>query len=195
MRRTKPWTITLLLLALAIFLAPGSTMAEGPHHGGGDAVEPHGEKRGEMMEKIRMMRMYALTEALELDEATAAKLFPYLRDKDREIMKLHEAKRAHRKAFRKMVKATSYDEKEVERRIAELFELDVQLAQARRDQAVGLKRILSVEQRAKFVLVSARFEDKVHGMIKEERKRRREHGERREQHGPGDDAGRRGGRP
>ncbi|HCP47637.1 MAG TPA: hypothetical protein DIU15_16465 [Deltaproteobacteria bacterium] len=177
-RRTAP-----AALALVLFLAPTSALAEKPPVSDQAAEAQDQERHDEMVEKIRMMRMYALTEALELDEATAAKLFPYLRDSDREMASIHQAKRQHRKAFRKMVKDSSYDEKDVERRIAQLYDLDVQLAKTRRDQMVGLKGILSVEQRTRFVLVSARFEEKIHAMIKEERKRRRQ---QREHRGPKD---------
>lgn len=191
MRSNVPRTLALpaLLLpalALAILLAPLTALAEPPENERDEAREGDGKHHSEMVEKIRMMRMYALTEALDLNEETAAKLFPYLRDQDRALMKLHEAKREHHKAFRKMVKEDNYDEKAVDRRIAELYQLDEKIALALQNQMMGLKHILSVEQRTKFVMVHARFEEKVHAMIKEERKRRREQRrERRGQGGPG----------
>ena len=142
-----------------------------------DEEEPSAPERERMHERVRMMRMYALTEALALDEATAAKLFPYLRKGDEAMEALHDQKRTFKQELRQMAKAEVYDDAAVKKAIAGISDVDVSIAQERSAQLRGLGAILSSEQQVKFLLVRARFEGEVRDMIRDERKRER--GDRR----------------
>ena len=93
--------IVLSLVAACLMLATPAA-SEPPADRSGPQQEP--ERRKEMLEKIRMVRMYSLTEALELDEATAAKLFPYLRKHDSSLEQLQNSKRKHHKTFKEAAK-------------------------------------------------------------------------------------------
>jgi Spy/CpxP family protein refolding chaperone len=170
----------LLLLALVaaapavLALAPARAAAQEDDEPDGP---PPGPERERMMERVRLLRMYVLTEALELDEATASKLFPYLRQTDEELRALQDQKREQRRAMQEMLRAEQYETKEVDRRIAALMDIESKIAAAQGKQVQGLKGIVSDEQRLKFVMVRGRFERQVREMLREERERRNRGGE------------------
>jgi Spy/CpxP family protein refolding chaperone len=167
---------TLLLIA-ALFL-PALAAAEPPPPPPDEQDE---EARELMMERLRIVRAAALTEALELDEATATRLFPYLREGDGRREQIHEARRDHMKALRQMVRREAVVEAEVDRRLGELAELEVEQARIQAEQLEGLKDILTPEQRIRYLLVRRHLEERVREVIREERLKR---GRDRGWHGP-----------
>lgn len=168
-------TLTALLLSTPAWSQPVDEPPPGE-------PEPSEQERQKMMDRVRLMRMYALTEALELDEATAARLFPYLREGDRAIEGLHEQKRAFKMQLREMARTETYDDKAIVKLIRGVSELDVAIAQEQAKQVRGLSAILDAEKQVKFLLVRGRFEGEVREMIRDER--RRERGERRRRRMP-----------
>ncbi len=173
----------LLITILALLLA--APAAAQPHDGPPpDGPPPSAEEREKMLDRIRLMRMYALTEALELDEPTAAKLFPYLRQGDKAIEGLHEEQRTFKKQLRDMAQSGAYDDQVVTKLVRGISELDIAIAKERAKQVQGLGSILSSEQRVKFLLVRQRFEGEVREMLRDERRKRRS--ERRRRRGDSD---------
>ena len=176
----KSYFVPTLLMGCLLLAQPA--LAEPPR---GDRQEASQDKRKEMLEKIRLVRMYSLTEALDLDESTAAKLFPYLRKHDATLEKLQQNKHKSHRALRKMVKDDKFDSKAADRHFAVILDADIEIAKTERIQLDGLKEILSAEQRVKFVLAKPQFERRVRELMHEERQRRRRHrGERRDGSGP-----------
>ena len=131
-----------------------------------------------VLERLRIVRAAALTEALELDEETAIRLFPYLRETDQQLDELHRAKKQHRQALRDMVASESYDDAAIDEHLEALGEIEVGIAQLRARQLSGLDRILTSEQRVKYMMVRARLDQEARRIIREERLRSRD-GERR----------------
>jgi Spy/CpxP family protein refolding chaperone len=173
--QTRPLKITAVMLLSLLFVAPASAQPGDP------GSEDGQNRRTEMLDKIRMVRMYSLIEALELDEAKAAKLFPYLRKHDGTLETLQQNKHKSHRALRKMVKNDSFDEKAAEEHFAVILKADAEIAKTERMQLEGLKGILSVEQRVKFLLAKPSFERKIREMMRDERQRRRgKRGERGE---------------
>src|SRR5687768_9598813 len=70
---------TLVMMLLLVFSA--TAIAQPPPQRGVD-------RREKIKQRIRALRAYTLTEQLQLDEATAAKLFPALQKYDDEFDKL-----------------------------------------------------------------------------------------------------------
>ena len=154
----------ILLLALLTFTAPAH--AQGPPDD-----EASDEDREAFRTRMRMMRMYALTEALELDEATAAKLFPYLRQGDDAMAKVVRELRQHRKALRGLAEQDAPKERDIDEHIGAIAELEQMLAALRAEQIAGLKGILTPTQRLRFVLTSARIERELRSAIRDKRGR------------------------
>ncbi len=161
-----------LILSLCLFAAPA--FGQGPPPPPPEGEEPAPEERERFMERVRMMRMYALTEALELDEATAAKLFPYLREGDNRLEEFHKQKRDFRRQLRDMVKADTYDKAMATKLLRGITELEVAIATEHSKQVKGLAPMLSIEQQVKFVMTRQRFEQQVREMIRDEKRSRRD---------------------
>lgn len=174
-RHTLALLLAAVLLPSLALAAPPPPRGDGPPPGEGVDSEKHEA----LMERIRLVRMYALTEALDLDEATAARLFPYLKDHDATVKELHQAKRSHRKALREMIASEEFTEEAVDEHVSALAAIEVEMAEAQQARTEGLKDILTAEQRAKYVMVRERLEKEIRQIIREHRQKRRD--ERREE--------------
>jgi Spy/CpxP family protein refolding chaperone len=116
--------------------------------------------------------MYALTEALDLDEAIAAKLFPFLKEHDTKLKERHVAKRTHSKALRKMVQAGDFPQRAADEHIEALGRIEIAIAELHAAQTTGLKKILSTEQRVKYVMVREKLEHEIRKTIRQHRRER-----------------------
>lgn len=163
--------LTTLLLITTLAL-PAVAVAQGP-----PPDEPDEEAREQVKERLRIIRVAALTEALELDERTATRLFPYLREGDARLEEIYQQRREHMKAMRRMVREEQIVEEEVDRRLGELAELEIEQARVQAEQLEGLKEILTAEQRIRYLLVRRQLDERVREVIREERlKRHRDRG-------------------
>lgn len=85
-------TRTLVIAALALVLGTGGAAARPGGPAGPPQVADKGQgnqaKRDKIKERIRIMRAMVLTEQLDLDEATAGKMFPILAKYDDALAKL-----------------------------------------------------------------------------------------------------------
>jgi len=173
-RQHKTCFLPILLVGCLLLAQPAA--AAPPAEDQREALQ---EKRKEMLEKIRIVRMYSLTEALDLDEAMAAKLFPYLRKHDSTLEELQQNKHKSHRALRAMLKDGVFDAKAADKHLAIISAADIEIAKTESAQLKGLKDILSAEQRVKFALAKPRFERKVREIIREERHRKRRHRQER----------------
>ena len=167
--------MTRLLLSLfaAALLLPASAQAEHPPPPPEDGQqEASPEQREKLLKRIRLVRMYALTEALDLDEAIAAKLFPFLKEQDTKLKELHVTKRTHSKALRKMVRAGDFPQRAADEHIEALGRIEIAMAELHAAQTAGLKKILSTEQRVKYVMVREKLEHEIRKTIRQHRQER-----------------------
>ena len=160
-------------LALTAFALPAALAQEPPPPA--EREQRGKEERERFQERLRLMRMIALTEALELDEATAAKLFPYLREGDEAQGAAHDELRAHRRALKEMAEQGVFEDKAIDEHIRAIGALERKMSVQRAEQVEGLRRILSPEQRLKFLLTRAHLERELRQALREHRE-----GERRE---------------
>ena len=169
-------TTIVAALALTAFALPPALAQEPPPP---DEKHPRSkEERERFQERLRLMRMIALTEALELDEATAAKLFPYLREGDEAQGAVHKEVREHRKALKAMAEQEVFEDKAIDEHIRAIGKLEQTMSELRAKQVEGLKRILTPEQRLKFLLTRSHLERELRQALREHR--RGERSERRE---------------
>lgn len=169
MTHLRPLALLLALLCLPV----GPALAQpGP---GGDP--PAEEQSEELRARLRLMQMYALTEALELDEETAAKLFPYLREGDQAMAEVHDEMRGHRKALRALANEEGLTDAAIDEHITAMGKLEQRMSELRAEQVAGLKGILTPEQRLRFVLTRAKIERELRRALRqrklEERRGRR----------------------
>ena len=161
-----------IALALALTLGlPTLSSAEPSSPDSHEAMEDEGKQK-KLMERIRLVRMYALTEALDLDEATAARLFPYLKAQDEVMKSLQDRKRQTRKALRKMVRKDSFPRGEVKALTRELASIEVERAEAEKRRLEGLREMLTPEQQVKCVMVREKLEREIMKIVREHRRKR-----------------------
>jgi hypothetical protein len=172
-----------LLLSL---LCPPAFAQEPPDDDVGD------EEREAFHARLHMMRMYALTEALELDEATAAKLFPYLREGEEAMGRVHREIRLHRQALRALADQEAPSEKEINEHIGAIGTLEQTMVAMRTEQIAGLQGILTASQRLRFVLTHARIDRELRNAIRERRGRGDDRDDRGDRRRGGWDDGERG---
>ncbi len=150
---------------------PVETAAKGAEaQDGGEAL------RHDVMEKMRAMRAWRLSEGLSLDEATAAKLFPLLArydDREREIMK--ERSEAVR-GLRAESEAPKPDGARIGSYIDRLLQSRTRQHALEDEKIKDLRKILSPMQQAKLLLLLPRIEHAFQQRIRdamEDRWRRR----------------------
>ena len=165
-----PRLITLLIATLLAF-STTAVAQEGPS----------AEEREVIEKKIQTMRVYALTDALDLDEETAIRLFPYLKETDGPIRKLHRTQKKNRRALKKAVQDGGLDDAAVDALLTAISDTEQALIRARVEQMDGLRDILSPEQRAKFFVAQEKFDRELRRKLREarrDRKMERRRGER-----------------
>jgi hypothetical protein len=139
---------TLLSLLVLVALATVGTAHARPHRGP-TVADNTGAKRDRIKQRIRVMRAAVLTEQLDLDEATAGKLFPVLNKWDDALARLH----AERGAARTKLDAARRGGKpaEISTAIDELVANQRARWTAEEQRFAELRAVLSPEQAARLL--------------------------------------------
>jgi Spy/CpxP family protein refolding chaperone len=132
---------------------------------------PPGEPEGRRL--IETIRIWKMTEALNLDEHQAAKLFPKLAQLEASRREFHRRQRALRDELAELLKQRPLRDEEIRARLDQLDRTEIDF----RGQEVairgGLRSILSPEQQARLALFEDRFETEMRRTIQDLRQRRR----------------------
>lgn len=128
----------------------------------------------EQMEKIRKrmetLRMWRLTEALNLDEKTSAQVFPILNRYDKKRYELEDSLREGMRDLRESLR--NKKEEQLKKILNKLEENHKALQNLKQEEWAELKKVLTVEQQAKFIIFLTEFEREVRKLIAEARERR-----------------------
>lgn len=159
-------------ILLTLFLVIGfnqSSLAEPPEDF--DRPPPKGQME-KVRKRIETLKMWKLTQALDLDEKTSAKLFPLLSKYDKKRAEIERAMRDDMKELRESLK---------ERREGNLKNILDKLEQNHKaiqmindEERAELKKILTIEQQARFILFQQEFDREIRRIIAEARERRHE---------------------
>lgn len=137
----------------------------------------------EQMEKIRKrietLRMWRLTEALNLDEKASAQIFPILNRFDKKRYELENFLREGMRDLRESLRNKKEDQ--IKKILNKLEENHRALQSLKQEEWAELKKMLTVEQQARFIIFLTEFEREVRKLIAEARERR---GERFGKDGP-----------
>ncbi|UCD71725.1 MAG: hypothetical protein JSW70_01660 [Syntrophobacterales bacterium] len=184
-------SMVITLTVVSLILAFGSPcFSQHPREGGfwgsdspafeGD--EPHKsiEKREKIRKRIELIRMWKLTEELDLTEETGAKLFPILHKYDEKWMELHKKRRDIMSQLRKALEDEATSGETIEAAMDNLEQNASAVSDLIRQQRKELKGILSPRQQAKFILFQRQFHREIRKIIGEARERKvRARGEER----------------
>src|SRR5688572_31719682 len=114
-------------------------------------VDPQQHRRDKIKQRIRALRAYTLTEQLQLDEATAAKLFPALQKYDDEFDKLLLARADIQR--RLMASESITDPKQLDKLIDEAVANQRALWDTEEKRLAQLRKILTPAQTARVLVV------------------------------------------
>lgn len=158
----------LILFALVFGLAVNS-MAEPP-----DDFDrpPSKEQMEKIRERIETLRMWRLTEALNLDEKSSAKLFPLLKKFDKKKAEVENAQREGMRELRQLLKEKR--ETQLKGLLERLEKNHKDLQKLKEEEWVELKNILTIEQQAKFIIFLQEFNKEVRRLVAEAREKRHE---------------------
>ena len=128
----------------------------------------------EQMEKVRKqietLRMWKLTKALDLDEKTSAQLFPVLNRYDKKRAEIERALWVGMKDLRDSLRDRCESRL---RDILDRLEIDHKALQRINDEErAEVKKILTTEQQAKYVLFHVEFSKEIRRIIAEARDKR-----------------------
>lgn len=130
----------------------------------------------EQMEKIRKrmetLRMWRLTEALNLDEKGSAQIFPILNRFDKKRYELEDSLREGMRDMRESLKDKK--EERLKKTLNKLEENHKALQNLKQEEWEEMKKMLTVEQQARFIIFLTEFEREVRKLIAEAKERRGE---------------------
>ena len=110
-----------------------------------------------MRERLSAVKIWKLTEYLDLSEEQAGKFFPRTQEHQKEIDKLGQQQRQHYKDFQRKIDDGNVSARDVDRYVAETTRLDKALIELRAKHIQGLKDILTDEQLARFAVFDEHF--------------------------------------
>ncbi len=129
--------------------------------------EPSSEKREQIRKRIETLRMWKLTEELDLDEKTSARLFPVLGKYDKQRAKLQHT---IRKDMRELRRSLRSDQDADYRGMLDRLEKNHKEMQSIKDAEIKeLKTILTAKQQAQYLLFHMKFKREMRRIIDDSR--------------------------
>jgi hypothetical protein len=157
--------ILLLVFIVCGFTAQG--LAERP---GYLDRPPTKEQRDKVRKRIETLKMWKLTQALDVDETTSAKLFPLLNRYDKRKAVIHQN---IREGMREMRRSLEENRTEGLQNTLTMLEENHKALQSINDEEwTEMKKILTVEQQAKFIIFRQEFDREVRKIISDTKERR-----------------------
>ena len=161
--------LSFLALFLALALSAGTALAQGPPPPPDGGPPPGSPEWEEMMERIATVRIFKLTQALDLDEATAIKLAAYLKDRDAERMELNAQRGRTAREIKEFLDSGATDDARAQELLTSAIELETQVHDAERELILGLAGVLTPTQQLRFVLANREFDREIREMIRQQR--------------------------
>ncbi len=133
-----------------------------------DFDKPPSKKQIEKIRKrVETLKLWKLTQALDLDEETAAKLFPLINKYDKKRFVIEQSMRKDMKKLRRSVDTASPEKLgELIRRIEDNYK---ELQEINNQQLEELRGILPVRKVAKFIIFKQDFNREIRKIIRESR--------------------------
>ncbi len=127
---------------------------------------------GEGRRLIETIRIWKMTEALNLNEDQAVKLFPKLTQLETSRREFHNRQHLVRGELAELLKQRPLRDQEIKMKLEELERIDAEFKGRERAVKNELRLILSVEQQARLALFEERFDMEMRRTIQDLRLRR-----------------------
>jgi hypothetical protein len=152
------------LLLVALALAAGSAAAQpgrsAPARPGAGQAD-----KAALKKRIRAMRVWYLTEELELDDATAARLFPVLGKYDDQLEALQLEGARLRRELRQGLAGRRRGNPDSARLVDALLAHYDKVYQLQRDRIIAARKVLSPAQTGRLILVLPRVDNAIRRQI------------------------------
>jgi Spy/CpxP family protein refolding chaperone len=154
----KTWRLAGLLLAFGLLASP--VRAQGPKSGPAAERKADKEKlRGQILDKLRSERMWELTQALKLDEATAAKLFPLLSKFDDDERALGKERGPLVRELRDSLAGGNPDPNRTNALVDHLLSIRARRQALETDKLNAVRKVLTPVQMGKLLLVAPKIDE------------------------------------
>jgi len=158
-------TILLVLFVMCGFTAQG--FAETQEY---PDKPPTKQQRDKVRERIETLKMWKMTKALDLDEATSEKVFPILNKYDKRKAEIHQELRDGMRSLRQSLSENRTGE--LQDILSGLEENHKALQSIKDEEWAEMKKVLTIEQQARFILFRQEFDREVHRLIADAKDRR-----------------------
>lgn len=170
----RKWSV-ILILAVAVVLG-SLTVAHAKMGEGGRSDRPHHKQdEARMRERIELIKMWKLTEVLDLDQETASKLFPLMHEFDVKQQELREKRGETFRQMREELEKDAPDTSALRPLIDDFTKNERKMVELRIEQLDKLSKVLSDDQIAKMIVLIPKFERNVRELMGEARAMRKEH--------------------
>jgi hypothetical protein len=132
---------------------------------------PSAEERKQVRKRIDLIRMWRLTEELNLDEETGSKLFPILRQYEEKRRELARKREEFLFTLKAQFKTGKPSEDRIKGMLKEWEEIRAEEQDLNRREKDDLKEILSLEQQAKYIIFQQEFTKEMRRMIADVREK------------------------
>jgi Spy/CpxP family protein refolding chaperone len=131
---------------------------------------PTREQREKVRKRIETLKMWKLTKALDLDEKTSAQLFPLINKYDKKRAEIEFNIRDGTRELRRYLKENN---KESLKNVIDRLEQNRRVLQSiNEEEWAELKKVLTIEQQANFILFRQEFDKEIRKIIADAREKR-----------------------
>ncbi|MBM4128997.1 MAG: hypothetical protein FJ243_02630 [Nitrospira sp.] len=176
---TRRFVQIFIIISLALGIGPLSRASQPlpsvekvPAYRGERRTLPSAEEREQVRKRINLIRMWRLTEELNLDEETGAKLFPLLRQHEEKRRELAKKREELLFALKAQLKTGKPHEDKISVILREWEEIHTEEENLSRREKEDLREILSIEQRAKYLIFQHEFTKEMRRMIADVREKK-----------------------
>ena len=124
-----------------------------------------GDRRERVLERIEMMRMWKMTEELELTEETGAVLFPFLREIDEERKGVEDDRRDVIRELRATLRGENPDQDAINELLGRLEKIKDRSRELEDREYARIREILNPEQVARYFIFKREFEREIRDVI------------------------------
>ncbi|HTB59541.1 MAG TPA: hypothetical protein VLC06_16825 [Polyangia bacterium] len=166
MRRAAGLALGLLLTGGAVGAQPRPAAPLPPSPAADDHRSPD-QLRKEVLERMRALRAWKIVEALKLDEATSARLFPILSRYDEREMAIAAERHVIMRDLHEATEAAHPDDAHLTATLNKLLANRAKQRALHDDRVKDVRKVLTPVQQAKLVLLLPRLERDFAGWIHE----------------------------
>lgn len=131
----------------------------------GPGAPPSPERREQVRKKIEAIRVWRMTEELDLDEKTAAKFLPAISALSHQRNELARENLETMRELRIYLRSGKPDEKEIRNALDRLEKIHRELTNIREKEISAAKAHLTFEQQAKYIIFQQEFQREISDMI------------------------------